>query len=230
MPNPNNSLYEGQQLGRAFIINFKMYPEHQCNAANIFLLTAWSDLECDYHFAAHNIYIYIYSYKSVQKFANFEWLHVAIFHILRYFVTKRHNFAKLMMLFSAVAMNFPNSKLRLTGGPLNGVSPKEVPSIEITLLLFISGYCTSGNLNLLLANSNTNTCCYKYFCRSWTIQFNSQRHNNARLTTKELISIEGTFLGAPCIWTFTAKFVCPCIRKSICAGESNISFECLKSK
>jgi hypothetical protein len=43
-----------------------------------------------------------------------------------------------------------------------------------------------------VTNSNTNTCFYEYFCRSWTtsIQFNSRRYN-ARLTTKELISIEG---------------------------------------
>ena len=36
-----------------------------------------------------------------------------IFHILRYFSSKLHNFTKFMMLFPAVLMNFPNSKVCL---------------------------------------------------------------------------------------------------------------------
>jgi hypothetical protein len=39
----------------------------------------------------------------------------------------------------------------------------------------------------------------KYFCCSCTIQFNSQGYNNAHSTTKELISIEVTSFGTPCI-------------------------------
>ncbi len=38
-----------------------------------------------------------------------------ILHILRYFATKLHNFTKFMMLFPAVLMNFPNSKVCLIG-------------------------------------------------------------------------------------------------------------------
>jgi hypothetical protein len=40
--------------------------------------------------------------------------------------------------------------------------------------------------------------CYKYFCRSCTIQLNPQRYHNERLTTKELISIEGIFFWDHC--------------------------------
>ena len=49
------------------------------------------------------------------KFANFTGLY--IFHILRHFVT---NFTKFRILFPAVLMRFPNSKVRLIGeyGPL----------------------------------------------------------------------------------------------------------------
>ena len=49
--------------------------------------------------------------EKYTKLANFKWL--GKFHILRYFATKLHNSAKSMMLFSAVAMNSPNSKVRL---------------------------------------------------------------------------------------------------------------------
>ena len=44
--------------------------------------------------------------------------------------------------------------------------PKNVPSIEITFLLLIFGFCS---LILNLTNSNTNTCCnsFKYFWRSF---------------------------------------------------------------
>ena len=41
--------------------------------------------------------------------------HDCIFHILRYFSTKLHNFTKFMMLFPAVLMNFPNSEVCLIG-------------------------------------------------------------------------------------------------------------------
>ncbi len=48
--------------------------------------------------------------KKYTKFANFT----CIFHILRYqFATKLHNFTKFRMLFAAVLMNFPNSKVCL---------------------------------------------------------------------------------------------------------------------
>ena len=38
-----------------------------------------------------------------------------MFHILQCFVTKLHNFAKFGMLFQAVLMNIPNSKVCLRG-------------------------------------------------------------------------------------------------------------------
>ena len=38
-----------------------------------------------------------------------------IFHILQCFATKLHNFNKFRMLFSAVLMNTPNSKVCLKG-------------------------------------------------------------------------------------------------------------------
>ncbi len=47
-------------------------------------------------------------YKSIQ---NSQTSRDCIFHILRYFATKLHNSIKLMMLFPAVLMNFPNSKV-----------------------------------------------------------------------------------------------------------------------
>ena len=52
------------------------------------------------------------SYKSIQKS---QTSHDCIFHILRYLATKLHNFTKFMMLFPAVLMNFPNSKVCLIG-------------------------------------------------------------------------------------------------------------------
>ena len=67
-------------------------------------------------------------------------------------------------------------------------------TVGMTLLLLIWNYCSSGNLNQLLTNSNTNTCCYKYFCHSWTIQSISERHNNACLTTKDLITNFGRYI------------------------------------
>ncbi len=52
-------------------------------------------------------------YKSIQ---NSQTSHDCIFHILRYFSTKLHNLTQFMMLFPAVLMNFPNSKVcRLIG-------------------------------------------------------------------------------------------------------------------
>ncbi len=51
-------------------------------------------------------------YKSIQKS---QTSHDCIFHILRYFSTKLHNFTKFMMLFPAVLMNFPNSEVCLIG-------------------------------------------------------------------------------------------------------------------
>ena len=51
-------------------------------------------------------------YKSIQ---NSQTSHDCIFHILRYFSTKLHNFTKFMMLFPAVLMNFSNSKVCLIG-------------------------------------------------------------------------------------------------------------------
>jgi hypothetical protein len=37
------------------------------------------------------------------------------FYIVRHFVTKLHNFTKVMMLFPAAMMTFRNSKVRLEG-------------------------------------------------------------------------------------------------------------------
>ena len=50
--------------------------------------------------------------KSIQNSQN---LHDCIFHTLRYFSTKLHNFTKLMMLFPAVLIDFPNSNVCLIG-------------------------------------------------------------------------------------------------------------------
>ena len=45
-----------------------------------------------------------------------------IFHILQCFATKLHYFTKFRMLFPAVLMNIPNSKVCLKGnGPLSGM-------------------------------------------------------------------------------------------------------------
>ena len=52
--------------------------------------------------------------QKYTKFANFTWLDY-ICHILRYFSTKLHNFTKFRMLFPAVLMNFPNSKVFIIG-------------------------------------------------------------------------------------------------------------------
>ncbi len=52
------------------------------------------------------------SYKSIQKS---QTSHDCILHILRYLATKLHNFTKFVMLFPAVLMNFPNSKVSLIG-------------------------------------------------------------------------------------------------------------------
>jgi hypothetical protein len=90
--------------------------------------------------------------------------------------------------------------LRTYCKPSDKVSPKNVSSVEITRLLFlISGY-TPLDFKLASDKQQHNTCCFKYFFRSCNIPFNSvqfnsqlQRYNNARLTTKELISIEETF-------------------------------------
>ena len=51
-------------------------------------------------------------YKSTQ---NSQTSHDCICHILRYFSTKLHNFTKFRMLFPAVLMNFPNSKVFIIG-------------------------------------------------------------------------------------------------------------------
>ena len=45
----------------------------------------------------------------------FHGLHDCIFHILRYFATKLHNFTKYRILFPAGLMNFPNSNVCLIG-------------------------------------------------------------------------------------------------------------------
>ena len=42
--------------------------------------------------------------------------------------------------------------------------PQKSHLYRYSLLLLISVYCTSGNLNWLLANNNKSACCYKYFC------------------------------------------------------------------
>ena len=49
--------------------------------------------------------------RVMQKFTKFANSHDCIFHILRYFATKLHNFTKFRMLFPAVLMNFPDSKV-----------------------------------------------------------------------------------------------------------------------
>ncbi len=46
---------------------------------------------------------------------NSQTSHDCIFNILQYFATKLHNFTKFMMLFPAVLMNLPNSKVCLIG-------------------------------------------------------------------------------------------------------------------
>ena len=51
-------------------------------------------------------------YKSMQ---NLHTLNDCIFHILRYSATKLHNAIKSIVLFPAVVMNFPNSKVSLKG-------------------------------------------------------------------------------------------------------------------
>jgi ribosomal protein L31 len=58
--------------------------------------------------------------------------------------------------------------------------------------------------------------CRKYFCRSCTVQFNSRRYNNARSTTKELISIEVT-LGHP---VYSGKFKMTTLRSIISLQNS----------
>ncbi len=53
--------------------------------------------------------------KMVKSIQNSQTSHDCIFHILRYFSTKLHNFTKFRMFFQAVLMNFPNSKVCLIG-------------------------------------------------------------------------------------------------------------------
>ncbi len=72
----------------------------------------------------HVYLIGIPSYEPARNTKTYKIrkLHViaCIFHILRYFATKLHNFTKFRMLFPAVLMiiliiNFPNSKVCLIG-------------------------------------------------------------------------------------------------------------------
>ena len=57
------------------------------------------------------------SYKGIQ---NSQTLQGYIFHILEYFATKLDICMKFRMLFSAVLINFPNSKVCLIGEMGNG--------------------------------------------------------------------------------------------------------------
>ena len=76
-------------------------------------------------------------YKSIQ---NSQTSHDCIFHILRYFSTKLHNFTKLMMLFPAVLMNFPNSKVCLIGE----WSIPSVPQLLVITAMLICTICITG--------------------------------------------------------------------------------------
>ena len=51
----------------------------------------------------------------IQKYTKFENFADHIFHILQYFATKLDNCMKFRMLFPAVLIDFPNSKVCLMG-------------------------------------------------------------------------------------------------------------------
>ena len=51
----------------------------------------------------------------IEKYTKFENFADHIFHILQYFATKLDNCMKLRMLFPAVLIDFPNSKVCLIG-------------------------------------------------------------------------------------------------------------------
>ena len=79
--------------------------------------------------------------RVIQKYTKIAASHVCIFHILRYFSTKLHNFTKFMMLFPAVLMNFPNSEVCLIGewsiGDTAGRKFVGRPVISFVLLAFL---------------------------------------------------------------------------------------------
>jgi hypothetical protein len=77
---------------------------------------------------------------------------------------------------------------------------------------YIMGYCTSGNFQWQLTNSNTiytnlNTCCCEYFCRS-CIPFNSiLKGITTTFNRKRANSYRVTFLGHPVFSLTVARYL-----------------------
>ena len=71
------------------------------------------------YYAGKSIVTFLHSGNTflgiIQSMENLQTLHYYIFDILQYFATKLDNCLKFRMLFPAVLIDFPNSKVCLIG-------------------------------------------------------------------------------------------------------------------